>query len=121
MTKSEAVSWYRIQEMFRFQSFHMYGIICSAVVLGALMIFTMKKFQFKTIEGKSIQEKISEMGVKRYLFGGIVFGLGWALSGACPGPMYTLIGNGITVFIVVILSAVLGTLCYGIFKNKLPH
>jgi uncharacterized membrane protein YedE/YeeE len=121
MTKSEAISWYRIQEMFRFQAFHMYGIIGTAVSLGVLMIFLMKKYHFKSLEGAPIKEKISEVGVYRYVLGGTVFGLGWALSGACPGPMYTLLGNGFTVFIVVICSALLGTLCYGILKKYLPH
>lgn len=121
MTKSEAVSWYRIQEMFRFQSFHMYGIIGTSVCIGIVMMFLMKRIDFKAITGESVKEKISEPGVKRYLFGGIVFGLGWALSGACPGPMYTLIGAKVTVFIVIILSAVLGTLVYGAVKDKLPH
>jgi uncharacterized membrane protein YedE/YeeE len=121
MTKSEAISWYRIQEMFRFQSFHMYGIIGTAVGIGALMLFLMKRLDFKSITGEPVKQKISDPGFKRYLFGGIVFGLGWALSGACPGPMYTLIGAKMTVFIVVILSAVLGTLVYGIVKDKIPH
>lgn len=121
MTKSEAISWYRIQEMFRFQSFHMYGIIGTSVGIGVVMMFLMKKFDFKAITGESIKQKISEPGFKRYFFGGSIFGLGWALSGACPGPMYTLIGAKMTVFIVIILSAVLGTLVYGIVKDKLPH
>lgn len=121
MTKSEAISWYRIQEMFRFQSFHMYGIIMTAVGCGILMLFLMKKNDFRTLEGGALREKILEKGVYLYLFGGIVFGLGWALSGACPEPMYTLIGSGITVFIPVIASAVLGTLVYGIVKKYLPH
>lgn len=121
MTKSEAISWYRMQEMFRFQSFHMYGIIGSALVVGVLMTFWIKKRQFNSIEGHPITFKDKNFSIPRYLFGGIVFGLGWALSGACPGPMFTLIGNGFSVFIVVILSAVLGTLTYGIFRNHLPH
>ena len=121
MTKSEAISWYRIQEMFRFQSFHMYGIIGTSVILGILMMFLMKRFDFIAITGNSIQQKISATGFKRYFFGGTVFVLGWALSGACPGPMYTLIGAKVTVYIVVILSATLGTLVYGIVKDKIPH
>ena len=121
MTKSEAVSWYRIQEMFRFQSFHMYGIIGTAVSIGIVMIYLMKKYNFKSVEGFAVKEKISNIGLYRYLLGGTVFGLGWALSGACPGPMYTLIGNGLTVFIVVIVAALLGTLCYGVLKKYLPH
>jgi uncharacterized membrane protein YedE/YeeE len=121
MTKSEAISWYRIQEMFRFQSFHMYGIIMTATGLGMVLLFFMKKYNFKTLEGGSLREKVLQKGTLRYLFGGIVFGLGWALSGACPGPMYTLIGSGITVFIPIIASAVLGTLVYGMVKKYLPH
>lgn len=121
MTKSEAVSWYRIQEMFRFQAFHMYGIIGSALFVGVIGVFFMKKKQLKSINGEALKFKVNERSFKRYLFGGIVFGLGWALSGACPGPMYTLLGSGFTVFIVVILSAVLGALLYGLLKDKLPH
>jgi uncharacterized membrane protein YedE/YeeE len=121
MTKSEAVSWYRIQEMFRFQAFHMYGIIGSALVIGVIGVLIMKKQQMKSLSGEALQFKINESGFSRYLLGGIVFGLGWALSGACPGPMYTLLGSGFSVFIVVILSAVLGALLYGVLKNKLPH
>ena len=121
MTKSEVISWYRIQEMFRFQSFHMYGIIGSAVVIGVVMTFLMKRFHFQTLEGTSIKEKISEKGVYRYLFGGIVFGLGWALTGACPGPMYTLVGADMPVFIVVIASAIVGAFAYGVIRSKLPH
>ena len=121
MTKSEAVSWYRIQEMFRFQAFHMYGIIGSALFVGVIGVFLMKKKQLKSMNGGALKFKINDKGFKRYLFGGIVFGLGWALSGACPGPMYTLLGSGFTVFVVVILSAVVGALLYGVFKNKLPH
>lgn len=121
MTKSEVISWYRIQEMFRFQSFHMYGVIGTAVFLGAVMMALMKRLDFKTISGNSVKEKISEPGVKRYLFGGIVFGLGWALSGACPGPLYVLVGAKVSVFIVVILSAVFGTYIYGVVKDKIPH
>lgn len=121
MTKSEAVSWYRIQEMFRFQAFHMYGIIGSALVIGVIGVLIMKKQQMKSLNGEALKFKINESGFSRYLLGGIVFGLGWALSGACPGPMYTLLGSGFSVFIVVILSAVLGALLYGVLKDKLPH
>lgn len=120
MTKSEAISWYRIQEMFRFQSFHMYGIIGSALVVGAIMVQLIKRNGIKTVDKQSIVFTDKKEGFKKYLFGGIVFGLGWALSGACPGPMYTLLGNGFSVFIVVILSAVFGTYCYGILSKYLP-
>ncbi len=121
MTKSEAISWYRIQEMFRFQSFHMYGIIGSALFVGVIMMYFINKNNFKSVYGAPVMRKVAEMGVYRYLFGGTVFGLGWALSGACPGPMYVLVGNGVTVFVIVILSAVVGTLCYGVLKKYLPH
>ena len=121
MTKSEAISWYRIQEMFRFQSFHMYGIIGSALAVGILITTFIKKFKMKSIDGKFIEFNNKDYSVPRYLFGGIIFGLGWALSGACPGPMFTLVGNGFLVFIVVIISAMFGTFIYGVLKDKLPH
>lgn len=121
MTKSEVISWFRIQEMFRFQSFHMYGVIGTAWFVGVIFIQLIKRNNLKTYQGDSIAFKNKDFSISRYLFGGIVFGLGWALSGVCPGPMYTLVGNGFTVFIVVILSALLGTYVYGLLKNKLPH
>jgi len=121
MTKSEAISWYRIQEMFRFQAFHMYGIIGSALVVGVIIVFLIKRRKMKALNGRVIHFSNKVFSVPRYLFGGTVFGLGWALSGACPGPMFTLLGNGFSVFIVVIASAVLGTFTYGLVKNKLPH
>ena len=121
MTKSEAISWYRIQEMFRFQSFHMYGIIGTALMFGIFITTMIKKQQLKSVEGKAITFSDKNKSVSRYLFGGIVFGLGWALAGACPGPIYTLIGNGFSVFIVVLLSALLGILAYGALRNVLPH
>ncbi|MFT5056235.1 MAG: putative membrane protein YedE/YeeE [Pseudoalteromonas distincta] len=121
MTKSEAISWYRIQEMFRFQAFHMYGIIGSALAVGVLLVKWIKHKEIKNSDGHKIEIADKEMSIYRYLFGGILFGLGWALSGACPGPMYTLIGNGFTVFIAVILSALAGTYVYGLVKDKLPH
>ncbi len=121
MTKSEAISWYRIQEMFRFQAFHMYGIIGSALAVGVLMIQLIKRRKLKNIEGEPIQFNNKQFSIWRYLLGGSIFGLGWALTGACPGPMYTLLGNGFTVFIVVIASALLGTLVYGLIRDQLPH
>ena len=121
MTKSEAISWYRMQEMFRFQSFHMYGIIGSALACGVIIIQLIKRSELNTIDGQSIEFKDKDMSISRYLLGGIVFGLGWALSGACPGPMFTLLGNGFSVFIVVIASAVLGTYVYGMLRPRLPH
>lgn len=121
MTKSEVVSWYRIQEMFRFQSFHMYGIIGSALVLGVIMTALIKRFDVKANNGVSITFKDKKMSIPRYLFGGIIFGFGWALTGACPGPMYTLLGNGFMAFSLVLLSAVLGTYVYGLVRERLPH
>jgi len=121
MTKSEAISWYRIFEMFRFESFHMYGIIGVALVSGIIIIQLIKKFGAKNIYGHQIKINPKDPTIKRYFFGGIIFGLGWALSGACPGPMFTLLGNGILVFSIVILSAMFGTFVYGLIKNKLPH
>lgn len=121
MTKSEAISWYRIQEMFRFQSFHMYGIIGTALAVGIIIVQAIKKIKMKNLEGNIIQFQDKKMSIVRYLFGGIIFGLGWALSGACPGPMFTLLGNGFAVFIIVIISAIAGTLVYGILRDKLPH
>lgn len=121
MTKSEAISWYRIQEMFRFQSFHMYGIIGSALIIGCIKTALIKKLNIKTKYKEPIKFQDKHFSISRYLFGGFIFGLGWALSGACPGPMYTMIGNGFSVFIVVILSAIIGTYTYGVFKSKLPH
>lgn len=121
MTKSEAVSWFRIQEMFRFQSFHMYGIIGSALACGIIIMQIIKRRQMKTYDGQEMMINGKEFSIARYLLGGIVFGLGWALSGACPGPMYTLIGSGYSVFIIIILSAVLGTYTYGALRDKLPH
>lgn len=121
MTKSEAISWYRIQEMFRFQAFHMYGIIGSALVVGVLIVQFIKRRRLKSIEGEVIQFQDKQFSIWRYLLGGSIFGLGWALTGACPGPMYTLLGNGFTVFIVVIASALLGTFVYGLLRDTLPH
>lgn len=121
MTKSEAISWYRIQEMFRFQSFHMYGIIMTAVGIGLVMTQAIKRMKMRSTEGTQIIFMPKKMSVARYLFGGIIFGLGWALTGACPGPMYTLLGNGFTIILVVILSTLVGTFTYGMLRAKLPH
>ncbi|MDW7693919.1 DUF6691 family protein [Flammeovirgaceae bacterium SG7u.111] len=121
LIKSEAVSWYRIQEMFLFDSFHMYGIIGSAVGLGVLLMLAIKKLHAKSFSGKAIILEAKEKGWKRYIYGGTIFGLGWALTGACPGPVYALIGNGATVFVVVLLSAVFGAFVYGAVRSKLPH
>lgn len=121
LVKSEAVSWYRIFEMFKFQSFHMYGIIGSAVFLGALLLWILKKSGAKNIEGNRIYLPPKDKGVIRYLIGGSIFGFGWALAGACPGPMYILVGTGVFSMLIVIAAAVLGTFVYGVLKQKLPH
>lgn len=121
MAKSEAISWYRIQEMFRFQAFHMYGIIGTAVVLGVIGVALIKKFKLRDTEGNTIQFFPKNKSIARYLFGGIIFGLGWALSGACPGPMVVNIGYGFLTFGVVFLFAIFGTYLYGAIKDKLPH
>ena len=121
MTKSEAISWYRIQEMFRFQAFQMYGIIGTAVVLGVIGVAIIKKFKLKDIYGNAIQFHPKEKSVIRYLIGGTIFGLGWASTGACPGPIVVNIGYGFLSMIVVFVFALLGTYLYGIVKDKLPH
>jgi len=121
MFKSEAASWFRIYEMFQFQSFHMYGIIGSALVFGVIIIQLIKRFQLKSIFGEPIIIADKEKSFKRYAYGGVIFGLGWALSGACPGPMFTLLGAGFFPILVVIFFAVLGTWSYGRLKNRLPH
>ncbi|QWX82831.1 YeeE/YedE family protein [Cellulophaga sp. HaHaR_3_176] len=121
LVKSEAVSWYRIFEMFKFQSFHMYGIIGSAVFLGILFLGLIKKYKIKSIEGEPINLPQKDKSFARYILGGTIFGLGWALAGACPGPMYILIGAGFSSMLIVIFAALLGTFVYGLLKNKLPH
>jgi uncharacterized protein len=121
LTKGEIVSWYRIQEMFRFQSFHMYGVIGTAVVLGIISNQVIKREGIKSITGQPITFNPKAMSIPRYLIGGSIFGLGWAMAGVCPGPMYILVGNGFTVMLVVIASAALGTLTYGALRTKLPH
>jgi uncharacterized membrane protein YedE/YeeE len=121
MTKSEAISWFRIQEMFRFDSIHMYGIIGVAVGFGALIHLFLKRFAFFDAEGEPIIFANKAKKYKASLFGGVLFGLGWAMTGACPGPLYVLLGHGNLIIIVVILSALLGALVYGSLKSKLPH
>lgn len=121
LVKSEAVSWYRIYEMFRFESFHMYGIIGSAVATGIILLLITKKLKLKNIEGNLIRIPDKEMSYTRYILGGTLFGLGWALSGACPGPMYILVGTGVFTMLIVVLAAVFGTYMYGVLKDKLPH
>ncbi|HSP82215.1 MAG TPA: DUF6691 family protein, partial [Gillisia sp.] len=121
MYKSEAASWFRIYEMFQFQSFHMYGIMGSAVLLGALGIQVIKKNNLKSFFGEPIKFTPKEKGFTSYIVGGLIFGLGWALAGACPGPIYTLIGAGYVPIIVVFIGALLGTFIYGVLRKKLPH
>ncbi|MCG9972737.1 DUF6691 family protein [Christiangramia crocea] len=121
MFKSEAASWFRIYEMFQFDSFHMYGIMGSALVIGVLGIQLIKKKKLKDFSGQDIRIAPKEKEYTANIMGGIVFGLGWALAGACPGPIYTLIGAGYISVIVVFLAAILGTFVYGILKDKLPH
>lgn len=119
--KSEAASWFRIYEMFQFKALHMYGIIGSALAIGIIMIQLIKKFKIKSFYGDKITFIPKERSFKRYLFGGIVFGLGWALAGACPGPMFVLLGAGFLPIIIVIVAAIIGTFIYGLLKDKLPH
>lgn len=121
LTKSEAVSWFRIFEMFQFHSFHMYGIIGTAVITGILGLQILKKWVKKDFNGQPIQMPIKEKGTIRYIIGGTFFGLGWALVGACPGPIFILLGAGFYGIAVVFVGALLGTFLYGVFKNKLPH
>ena len=118
--KAEIISWFRIQEMFQLQSFFMYGVIGSAVVVGIISIWLIKKFDIKTIQGEKIeiQPKIFNKG---QIYGGLLFGFGWAITGACPGPLFAQIGTGVTVIVVTLISAILGTWVYGFFKDKLPH
>lgn len=118
--KSEVVSWFRIQEMFRLQSFHMYGIIGSAVVTGMISILLIKKFNIKTIYGEPIKIAPKTFN-KGQIYGGLIFGLGWAMTGACPGPLFAQIGTGATVVAVTLVSAIAGTWVYGFLRDKLPH
>lgn len=118
--KSEVISWFRIQEMFRLQSFHMYGVIGSAVVTGLISVWLIKKFKIKTIDGEPIVFHPKKFN-KGQIYGGLTFGLGWALTGACPGPLFAQIGTGATVIVVTLLSAIAGTWVYGKFRDQLPH
>lgn len=120
LIKSEVISWFRIQEMFRLQSFHMYGVIGSAIAVGMLSLFVIKKFNIKSIDGESIKIEPKKFS-KGQIYGGLLFGFGWALTGACPGPLFAQIGTGATVIIVTLLSAIAGTWMYGFLKEKLPH
>lgn len=121
LAKSEVISWYRIQEMFRFQSFHMYGVIGSAVVLGIISISIIKRKKLRDSMGNLYFYPNKDRTFYRNILGGTIFGLGWALTGSCPGPMYILLGYGHLSFAVVILSAILGTFVYGLLRKYLPH
>lgn len=118
--KAEIISWFRIQEMFRLQSFHMYGVIGTAVVVGIISVWLIKKFNVKTIYGEKIEFHPKKFN-KGQIYGGLLFGLGWAVTGACPGPLFAQIGTGVLVISVVVLSAIAGTWTYGYFRDKLPH
>jgi uncharacterized protein len=118
--KAEIISWFRIQEMFRFQSFHMYGVIGTAVLVGIISILLIKKLGITTISGQKIVIE-PKVFTKGNIYGGLIFGCGWALTGACPGPLFALMGSGFGVIFVAFLSALFGTWVYGFFKEKLPH
>ena len=122
LTESELISWFRFQEMFRFQSPRMYLIMGSAVTTAAISVALIKRFGMKTVTGEPIAIPPKELGRGvRYIAGGIIFGIGWALAGACPGPLFALVGNGITVMLAAIASALLGTWIYGVLRSRLPH
>lgn len=121
MFKSEAASWFRIYEMFRFQSFHMYGIIGSALLFGIFGVYLIKKYRMKSFDGEPVKITPKSRSFSRYMYGGVIFGLGWALAGSCPGPIYTLIGAGFIPVLVVLFGALIGTFLYGLLRDKLPH
>lgn len=120
LVKAEIISWFRIQEMFRLQSFHMYGVIGSAVVVGIISVWIIKQLKVKTIDGESIEFSNKSFN-KGQIYGGLLFGIGWAITGACPGPIFAQIGTGASVVIVTLISAIAGTWTYGLLRNKLPH
>jgi len=120
LIKGEVVSWFRIQEMFRLQSFFMYGVIGSAIIVGIVSIQLIKKLNIKTIDGEKIELRPKPFS-KGQVYGGLLFGFGWAMTGACPGPLFALIGSGVTVIIVALISAITGTWLYGYLREKLPH
>lgn len=121
LSKSEVISWYRIFEMFKFQSFHMYGIIGSAVLTGMMLFYFFNKGSIKTFQGEKINIEPKKKGFSRNIIGGTIFGLGWALAGACPGPMFILLGRGIAAIVVVIIGSLMGAFLYHALKSKLPH
>ena len=120
LIKSEVINWFRIQEMFRLQSFHMYGVIGTAVVTGIISVWLIKKFKIKTIYGEAITFHPKSFN-KGQIYGGLMFGLGWGITGACPGPLYAQIGSGAYVIVITLLSAIAGTWVYGLIREKLPH
>ena len=120
LVKSQVISWFRIQEMFRLQSFHMFGVIGSAIAVGMLSVILIKKFKVKTIYGEPITIPNKTLN-KGQVYGGLIFGLGWAMTGACPGPLFAQIGTGATAVIVTLFMAIVGTWIYGFFREKLPH
>ena len=120
LIKAEVVSWFRIQEMFRFQSFHMYGVIGSAIATGLISVVLIKRFNVKTIDGQPIRFTPRKFH-KGNIFGGLIFGIGWALTGACPGPLFALIGSGGLVVLIALISAIAGTWVYGALRERLPH
>ena len=120
LVKAEVISWFRIQEMFRLQSFHMYGVIGSAIIVGAISVWLIKKYKVKTIYGEPI-EFINKKFNKGNIYGGLLFGFGWAITGACPGPLFAQIGTGATVTVITLLSAIAGTWVYGRIRERLPH
>ena len=120
LVKAQVISWFRIQEMFRLQSFHMFGVIGSAVVTGAISVFLIKKLNLKTMYGEEIKFYPKQFSTGQ-IFGGLLFGFGWALTGACPGPLFAQIGTGATVILVSLFSAVAGTWVYGLLSKRLPH
>ena len=122
-TKGEVVSWFRIQEMFRFQAFHMYGVMATALAVAMVSVALIKSFRVRTVRGNVIAISPKDLGRRgyRYWIGGTLFGLGWSLTGACPGPIFALIGNGMSVYGVVLVSALVGTWCYGVLRPRLPH
>ena len=120
LSKAEVISWYRIYEMFKFQSFHMYGVIGSAVVTGMILFYFFRKGKIKTMDGEQIQIEPKKKGI-RNIIGGILFGLGWALAGACPGPMFILLGKGAMSIVIVIIGSLFGAFLYHAVKSKIPH
>ncbi len=121
LIKAEVASWYRIQEMFRFQSFHMYGVIGGAIVVAMVTVWAIRRFGLRAVNGGSIVFERKPPQWRRYAYGGVVFGVGWALAGACPGPIAALIGAGLWPFTIVLASAIVGTYAYGVLERRLPH